>query len=551
MLSISYRCYSTEVSEPARTDESFRALRDPEHHNYISPLTRLPTQFISQFPYCAMHLIDLGIFRRYLFFIKEDGKGPLNARMTAGQTALLRDLLQTCSNFIPVEFTRKPSLRRLKKWRASELKMFLLYLGPVLLCFVVKEVIFKLYLLLNTSIYIMHSENLLRLHLPVAKESLQLFVQYSAQLLGPGFVTYNVHSALHLHEDVERHGKLSSFSGYPFEDMLGQLKRIVRSPNRPLEQVYRRLSEKENAGQNEGRRRLGLVGEHREGPLPLNVEFNAQFAQYNHELYTLKISVPNNCVGLADGKFGLVVNILSSLHNDVLIVVKVFQRTADIYDFPIPSSTIGCSVVGGVDEHLVVYRISDVLFKCFMLPMDGDNTFGAIPLVHMINKRVGLVHNLGLDGQFHTSTSQGNATKKLKIIRSTPLAAVPQSTITAQPVARNIFDVVKQSGTLSAANLKLLNTASCPVTAASSSIVKTVVPSSSTPSKLLYKNCQLPANVKLVSLPAGSFLPRLPIQQEKSSCQDTEPPEKADSKESDFGFPDDSLGVDAEVDDNS
>ncbi|KAK3924255.1 Copper homeostasis protein CutC [Frankliniella fusca] len=87
--------------------------------------------------------------------------------------------------------------------------------------------------------------------------------------------------------------------------------------------------------------------------------------------------------------------------------------------------------------------------------------------------------------------------------------------------------------------------------AASSSIVKTVVPSSSTPSKLLYKNCQLPANVKLVSLPAGSFLPRLPIQQEKSSCQDTEPPEKADSKELDFGFPDDSLGVDAEVDDNS
>ncbi|XP_052129596.1 uncharacterized protein LOC127750926 [Frankliniella occidentalis] len=377
-----HQCYSTEVSEPPRTDVSFRDLRDQQHHNYVSPLTQLPTGFISQFPFCAMHLLDLGICRRYLSFIVETGQGPLNARMTAAQMNLLSDLLNTCSNFIPVEFTRKPSLKRLKSWRASELKMFMLYLAPVLLCFVEKDEIFKLFMLLHTSVFIMHSDNLIRSHLQAAKENLQLFVQYSAQLLGPGFVVYNVHSALHLHEDVERHGKLSSFSGYPFEDMLGQLKRVVRSPNRPLEQVFRRLAEKEKTAERQERRRISLLREHRNGPVPMNVDFNAQFSQYNHDLYTLKISIPNNCVGLADGKYGLVVNILSSL-DDILLVVKVFRRTADIYDFPMPSTTLGSCVVGDLDDHLQTYNISDLVFKCFMLPMDGD-TYAAVPLVHMV-----------------------------------------------------------------------------------------------------------------------------------------------------------------------
>ncbi|KAE8741501.1 hypothetical protein FOCC_FOCC012961 [Frankliniella occidentalis] len=113
-----HQCYATEVAKPARTDESFRALRDREHHNYISPLNDLPTHFISQFPFCAMHLLDLGLFRKYLHFILVDGNGPLNARATADQMQILQDLLNVCSEFVPVEFTRKLSLKKLKKRRA-------------------------------------------------------------------------------------------------------------------------------------------------------------------------------------------------------------------------------------------------------------------------------------------------------------------------------------------------------------------------------------------------------------------------------------------------
>lgn len=44
-------------------------------------------------------------------------------------------------------------------------------------------------------------------------------------------------------DDALRYGLLDSFSAFPFENFLNQLKRLVKSPTKPLEQIVKRLHE--------------------------------------------------------------------------------------------------------------------------------------------------------------------------------------------------------------------------------------------------------------------------------------------------------------------
>ncbi|KAL4710986.1 hypothetical protein ACJJTC_017951 [Scirpophaga incertulas] len=59
------------------------------------------------------------------------------------------------------------------------------------------------------------------------------------------FLVYNVHVLIHLQDDVNLLGQLDNFSAFPFENYLGQLKRLVKSPVNSLTQICRRLSEKD------------------------------------------------------------------------------------------------------------------------------------------------------------------------------------------------------------------------------------------------------------------------------------------------------------------
>jgi len=52
-----------------RSDESFRAQTDENHHNGVSPLVDLPTNFIDDFVYDPLHLLFHGVGKRFLRFL--------------------------------------------------------------------------------------------------------------------------------------------------------------------------------------------------------------------------------------------------------------------------------------------------------------------------------------------------------------------------------------------------------------------------------------------------------------------------------------------------
>lgn len=70
-----------------------------------------------------------------------------------------------------------------------------------------------------------------------------LFVSMSVEIYGPHFLVYNVHSLVHLSQQVEEFGKLDNTSAFIFENYMQKLKRHVRSARSPVIQVVNRLAE--------------------------------------------------------------------------------------------------------------------------------------------------------------------------------------------------------------------------------------------------------------------------------------------------------------------
>ena len=150
---------------------------------------------------------------------------------------------------LPSEFVRQPrSLNELDRWKATELRSFLLYTGPIALKGVLSSSYYKHFLSLSLSIKILCDDNEIKHNvlLESAKELLSYFVYNSKECYGDTFCVYNVHGLIHIADDVEYFKKsLQAISAFVFENYLQELKRFFRSRNNPVAQIMKRLGELE------------------------------------------------------------------------------------------------------------------------------------------------------------------------------------------------------------------------------------------------------------------------------------------------------------------
>ena len=380
---VGFQLFSPQLGND-RTDVSFRERRDPEHHHPTNnPLDQVQIGYVSQFPLEPMHLIDLGSFKRFTSFVLF--RGPINTRMSAEKIDEFEELLDIMGAFVPWEFTRKPTFKRRSKWKAAEYRLLLLYLGLVIFKKVLLKEVYDLYLLLYTAVYIMHSDTLIEQYLDLATNCMEMFVRYSVQIFGVQFVVYVVHSMMHIHKDVRMYGKLSNFAAYSFEDKLGKLKKLVRKSSKPIQQMCRRIEERELVDNkiDVGTDARGLLYEHRRGPVVAGVHMHSQFSKYEAESYALGISEPNNCVCFANGNYGLVQNIFLTREGVKYVAVLLFARIENFFDYPMPSMDLGVCMVSNLQHDLTAYPMSDIISKCVCLPCD-NTSYAAIPLVHLI-----------------------------------------------------------------------------------------------------------------------------------------------------------------------
>lgn len=78
-----------------------------------------------------------------------------------------------------------------------------------------------------------------------AKLFLESFFLLTSKLYGAQSQILNLHSLIHLADDPKNMNcTLTELTAFPFENALGKIKRLVRSGNRPLAQVSRRIHER-------------------------------------------------------------------------------------------------------------------------------------------------------------------------------------------------------------------------------------------------------------------------------------------------------------------
>lgn len=340
------------IKDKERTDEEFRNYMDQQHHKSRTILTEnaFVTDMIHSFPIDAMHGLDLGIMKKILhLFISKKFFDP----------SFADSLITNISKFVPSDFARRPrSLKFIDHYKATEYRLFALYLGPVVfkLCGV-QTCQYNNFLNFFVSYRILMGEDGI-----VEENNCKI-----AELLLQNFVTtfhltfeelsYNFHNLLHLGDVVRKHGPLDKYSAYKYENFYFLLRSWIRKPSHIFEQIYTRWTQTR-------------------GCVTRKVLKRKTFGKN-----LLDSSVRNNCVMTANGDIFIITK--KSLEADgVSFQTKKFRNREIFFSTPVCSSTLHIYIVS--DADLVdgpTLHYEQVVRKMFRIPFKNDQ-FVIMPVLH-------------------------------------------------------------------------------------------------------------------------------------------------------------------------
>ena len=141
---------------------------------------------------------------------------------------------------IPREYPRKTrSLKFVDRMKATEHGLFHSCVGPVDLFDILPPRLYNNFLVFHVAITILSSKEFCFSQNQYAHQLLLFFLKEAEEIYGPEFLSYNVHSLIHLPDDVLRYGSLPNFSAFPFENYMQTLKKLLRKSDNPLQQIVK------------------------------------------------------------------------------------------------------------------------------------------------------------------------------------------------------------------------------------------------------------------------------------------------------------------------
>lgn len=138
-------------------------------------------------------------------------------------------------------------MEEVPRFKATEVRQFLLYTGVVLMKQFLTADAYHHFLKLSVA-YRLLSQKILKDNVDLAGQLLQEYVEDYTLYYKKEYIRYNIHSLLHVADDVKLHGPLPNYSCYKFEDKIRQLKKMIRSNNRVHQQLFNRIRERQNIG---------------------------------------------------------------------------------------------------------------------------------------------------------------------------------------------------------------------------------------------------------------------------------------------------------------
>lgn len=378
--------YPPDESE-LRTDHSFRAQFDPAHHVGLSPLLDLPIDMVNSFTLDAMHLLYLGVMKK-LLDCWIHGKLPFR-KLSHNSKTQLSALLLRLKNQIPQEFQRTTrSLDEIAKFKATEFQFILLYIGPIIFKTVLDSDVYKHFMLLHVACRILSMKNIAIEKCDYARRFLKAFVSLVPAFYGEQFLIGNVHSLLHIADDVSfMQCPLSAINAFPFENTLGIIKKLLRNGNKPLAQICRRFNEI-----------YSLRGCQAVVPPLINILKKSKpnpsgicIKRLMYKGVVLTTTSPNNAVQLFDGTIIQINSITMpsevsnhDLLESINITGVVLKRKASLFTYPCDSKDLN---MWAVTKHtkMMTSQLCMVQNKMIIIDISYDRKekIYALGLLHM------------------------------------------------------------------------------------------------------------------------------------------------------------------------
>ena len=236
--------FNSDTDAPSHSDEVFSSCAYEIHKKRVTPLIDHSISCVRQFSFDYMHLVCLGVTKRIIYFLR---KGARCCKLSSQQIDQISSRLLLLNGAMPSEFARQPrALDEVDRWKATEFRQFLLYTGPIVLRNIVSKELYKHFLALSVAISIMldTSKERRNAYLDYAEQLLAFFVTNCKHIYGDTFTVYNVHSLLHVADDVKNFGcSLNEILCFPFENYMQHIKKHVQSGQNPIVQVAKRIGE--------------------------------------------------------------------------------------------------------------------------------------------------------------------------------------------------------------------------------------------------------------------------------------------------------------------
>lgn len=388
-----------------RSDRSFRNQENPEHHRAVTPLISiiLGLNLVLQFVLDFMHLCCLGIMKKMLVEFWLGNRDTTTTTTTTTDTTttnrsklgstnklLLSQLLLCLQTQIPSDFQRTTrSIDDISKWKATEFRFFLLYAGPIVLKKVLAEKLYKHFLLFHVACRILCSKDLAQKFNDQAKIYLTNFVKLSRLYYGLQSQVMNMHNLIHLADDAKNMKcSLSEVTAFPFENMLGKLKKLLRSGNRPLAQLCRRLYESFFANVNKAvlPPEIVILRKHKKNPTGI---IRVKKLKYKEALFSTHTS--DNTVLLQNGKILRIDDIYmqSDENLDTLQITGVILRIKKpIFTYPCDSAILKMWEITDGQKTRVSYSLKSIETKMVTLSVLGNDLTNerkvyTMPLLHV------------------------------------------------------------------------------------------------------------------------------------------------------------------------
>lgn len=363
-------------------------MKQEGHHRGESILLGLPIDMVKNFPLDPMHVIFINVTKRlcgvwkrgknrfYQVQVVRRGKvcwvlkkkKKTGNKMLAASVKAVDDRIININKYMPSEeFGRiLDPFSESDSWKASQCRQFIMYVAPVALRGILSDELYTHMTWLHMACRIMSSPILCASMLNEAEVLLKKFVEKCKFILGCDFTSQAVHALIHLAADCLEHGTLDKFSAFLFESFQGELRKFLRGYSKPLEQLWKRLSERKShsrpplvvpdtiseavRAKRENGPTCGQIGDH--------------YSKLKFKAVSMSTKANANTFCLKDGT---IINASNFIKNGSswFVIGKMFTNCCDFYP---KSSQVFVWKVSGLTSHYFCSPFDYVVAKATLIP---------------------------------------------------------------------------------------------------------------------------------------------------------------------------------------